>query len=114
MLGYGITLFIGLGIPIPILDEEMARFTGVRDRDIVTNIVDYAVDYPEGTGKILGEVSYEELRSGTMRFNGKEIPTTPLSSYSMALEVAQELKRWIEEEGFVLGVPQLNLPGPGA
>ena len=62
-----ITLFIGMGIPIPILDEEMARFTGVRDKDIVTNIVDYAVDYPEGTGKILGEVSYEELRSGTMK-----------------------------------------------
>jgi uncharacterized protein (DUF39 family) len=112
MIGYGISLFIGMGIPIPILDEEMARFTGVRDKDIVTNIVDYAVDYPEGTGKILGEVSYEELRSGTMRFNGKEIPTTPLSSYSMALEVAEELKRWILEEGFVLGVPQRTLPGP--
>jgi len=114
MLGYGISLFIGMGIPIPILDEEMARFTGVRDKDIVTNIVDYAVDYPEGTGKILGEVSYEELRSGTMRFNGKDIPTTPLSSYSMALEVAEELKRWILEEGFVLGVPQRTLPGPKA
>jgi uncharacterized protein (DUF39 family) len=114
MLGYGISLFIGMGIPIPILDEEMARFTAVRDRDIVTNIVDYAVDYPEGTGKILGEVSYEELRSGTMSFNGKEIPTTPLSSYSMALEVAEELKRWILEEGWVLGVPQRTLPGPAA
>ena len=114
MVGYGITLFIGMGIPIPILDEEMARFTGVRDKDIVTNIVDYAIDYPEGTGKILGEVSYEELRSGTMKFNGKEIPTTPLSSYSMALEVAGELKNWILEEGFELGVPQRTLPGPGA
>jgi uncharacterized protein (DUF39 family) len=114
MLGYGISLFIGLGIPIPILDEEMARFTGVRDRDIATCIVDYAVDYPEGTGKVIGEVNYEQLRSGTIRFNGKEIPTTPLSSYSMAVEVAEELKRWILEEGFVLGVPQCTLPGPSA
>jgi uncharacterized protein (DUF39 family) len=114
MLGYGISLFIGLGIPIPILNEEMARFTGIRDKDIYTNIVDYAVDYPEGTGKTLGEVSYEELRTGSIKFNGKEIPTAPLSSYSMALEVAQELKRWILEEKFTLGVPQKPLPGPSS
>ena len=114
MLGYGISLFVGMGIPIPILDEEMARFTGIRDKDIFTNVVDYAVDYPQGTGKILGEVSYEELRTGTIQFNGKEIPTAPLSSYSMALEIAQELKRWILEEGFALGVPQKPLPGPSA
>ncbi|UCG39177.1 MAG: homocysteine biosynthesis protein [bacterium] len=112
MLGYGISLFIGLGIPIPILDEEMARYTGVRDKDIHTNIVDYAVDYPQSTGKIIGEVSYEELRSGTIRFNGREIPTSPLSSYPLAVEVATELKRWILEEGFTLGVPQHPLPGP--
>jgi uncharacterized protein (DUF39 family) len=114
MLGYGISLFIGLGIPIPILNEEMARFTSIRDKDIYTNIVDYAVDYPEGTGKTLGEVSYEELRTGSIKFNGKEIPTAPLSSYSMALEVAQELKRWILEEKFTLGVPQKPLPGPSS
>jgi uncharacterized protein (DUF39 family) len=57
-------------------------------------------------------VSYEELRSGTIRFNGREIPTAPLSSYSIAQEVCQELKRWILEDGFTLGVPQKPLPGP--
>ena len=114
MLGYGISLFIGLGIPIPILNEEMARFTGIRDKDIYTNVIDYAVDYPQGTGKKLGEVSYEELRTGSIKFNGKEIPTAPLSSYSMALEGAQELKRWILEEKFTLGVPQKPLPGPSS
>jgi len=112
MLGYGISLFVGLGIPIPVLDEEMARFTGVRDRDICTNIVDYAVDYPQGTGNVIAEVSYEELRSGRITFNGREIPTSPLSSYPMALEVCEELKRWILEEGFTIGAPQKNLPGP--
>jgi uncharacterized protein (DUF39 family) len=112
MLGYGISLFIGLGGPIPVLDEEMARFTGIRDRDIYTSIVDYAVDYPQGTGKMIAEVNYEELRSGKINFNGNEIPTTPLSSYPMALEVCEELKRWILEEGFTLGVPQKPLPGP--
>jgi len=112
MMGYGVSLFVGLGIPIPILDEEMAGFTGVRDKDIFTNIVDYGEDYPQGTGKILAEVNYEELKSGTIRFNGREIPTSPLSSYPMALEICKELKRWIMEEGFTLGVPQRPIPGP--
>ena len=111
MLGYGLSLFVGLGVPIPILDEEMARFTGIRDRDIYTKIVDYSEDYPQGTGKVLGEVNYEQLRSGKFSFNGREITTHPLSSYSMSLEVARELKTWIQEKKFTLGVPQIQLPG---
>lgn len=37
---YGTTLFVGVGIPIPILDEDMAMKTAVSDKDIYTNIVD--------------------------------------------------------------------------
>ncbi len=111
MLGYGLSLFVGMGIPIPILDEEMARYTAIRDRDIYTKIVDYAVDYPQGTGKVLGEVNYEQLRSGSFKFNGKDVPSFPLSSYSVAREIAEELKQWITDEGFTLGEPQIKLPG---
>ena len=111
MLGYGLSLFVGMGIPIPILDEEMARYTSIRDRDIYTKIVDYSVDYPQGTGKVLGEVNYEQLRSGSFQFNGREVPASPLSSYTMARDIAQELKRWITEEEFTLGEPQIKLPG---
>ncbi len=111
MLGYGLSLFVGMGIPIPILDEEMARFTAIRDRDIYTKIVDYAVDYPQSTGKVLGEVNYEQLRSGSFKFNGKDVPAFPLSSYSVAREIAEELKQWITDDGFTLGVPQIPLPG---
>src|SRR5512138_1927537 len=64
ILGYGTSLFVGIGVPIPILDEEMARFTSVRDRDIVAKIVDYSSDYPQLTGRTLGEASYGDLRSG--------------------------------------------------
>ncbi len=35
MLGYGVSLYVGIGIPIPVLNEEMARFTAVRDEDIL-------------------------------------------------------------------------------
>ncbi len=111
MLGYGLSLFVGMGIPIPILDEEMARYTAIRDRDIYTKIVDYAVDYPQGTGKVLGEVNYEQLRSGSFKFNGKDVPSFPLSSYSVAREIAEELKHWITNDGFTLGEPQIKLPG---
>jgi len=45
-LGYGVSLYVGIGIPIPILDEQMARFTAVKDEDITTQIYDYSMDYP--------------------------------------------------------------------
>jgi uncharacterized protein (DUF39 family) len=114
LVGYGTSLFVGLGVPIPILDEEMARFTAVRDADIYTKVVDYSVDYPELTGRTLGEVSYGDLRSGKMSFRGHRIPTHPLSSYAMAREIAEELARWVKEERFALGEPQIQLPGARA
>jgi len=111
ILGYGTSLFVGLGVPIPILDEEMARFTAVRDRDIFAKVVDYSSDYPGLTGKTLAEVSYGDLRSGKMTFRGRKVPTHPLSSYPMAREIAEELRRWVKQEKFTLGEPQVKLPG---
>lgn len=110
MVGYGCSLAIGLGIPIPILDEEMARFTGVPDDEIFTQVIDYGEDYPKGEAVSLGQVSYGELMSGTIRFNGEEIPTVPLSSRIRALEIAQCLKGWIEKGEFLLGEAQAPLP----
>jgi len=81
ILGYGPSLFVGIGIPIPVLDEEMAYYTGLGDDELFTQIVDLGYDYPQGEVKPLGYVSYKELKSGTIRFQGKEIPTFPLSSY---------------------------------
>jgi L-aspartate semialdehyde sulfurtransferase len=109
--GYGCTLVVGLGVPIPILNEEIVKYTAVRDEDIYTQIVDYSKDYPEG-GPIqsLGEVNYKQLKSGKIRFNGKEIPTTPLSSYPKARKIAGILKEWIQKGEFLLGEPQQPLP----
>ncbi len=108
--GYGTTLIVGIGIPIPILDEEMARFTAIKDEEIYTQIVDFGNDYPQGTTKNYGEVNYKELKSGKVTFNGKEVPTVPLSSYTKAREIATVLKEWIQEGWFTLGVPQKTLP----
>jgi uncharacterized protein (DUF39 family) len=110
MLGYGVSLFVGIGIPIPILDEEMARYTAVKDDDIYTQIYDYSMDYPKGAAKSLAEVSYKDLRSGTITIDGKQIITAPLSSYYKARQIANILKEWIESGRFILGESQQNLP----
>ncbi|MBW2114755.1 MAG: homocysteine biosynthesis protein [Deltaproteobacteria bacterium] len=105
MLGYGCSLAVGLGIPIPILNEEMARFTGISDEEIFTRIIDYGNDYPQGEATSLGQVSYAELKSGMIRFNGQDVPSVPLSSYVRALEIAHILKGWIEKGEFLLTEP---------
>ncbi|MGD8241680.1 MAG: homocysteine biosynthesis protein [Desulfobacterales bacterium] len=108
--GYGCSLSVGLGIPIPILNEAMAGYTAVSDEDLFTQIVDYSHDYPQGTGKTLGQVSYAELKSGAIRLDGEDIPTAPLSSTVRAREIAQLLKDWITKGKFLLGEPQSKLP----
>jgi len=46
--GYGVTLTVGIGVPIPILNEEILRFTAVRDEEILAQVVDYSDSYPQG------------------------------------------------------------------
>jgi uncharacterized protein (DUF39 family) len=110
MLGYGCSLAVGVGVPIPILNEKMARFTGISDENIFTQIIDYGNDYPKGEAASLGQVSYAELKSGAIRFKGQDVPTTPLSSYTRAIEIARILKDWIEKDEFLLTEPQEMLP----
>lgn len=113
-LGYGATMFMGLGIPIPILDEEMAYFTSRSDEDFYAQVVDYSHDYPERIPKSLCEVTYGQLKSGKIKINGKEVLTYPLSSYSKAQEIASVLKEWVTSGGFLLSTPVAPLPGVDA
>jgi L-aspartate semialdehyde sulfurtransferase len=109
---YGPSLYVGIGIPIPILNERMAKNTAVRDRDILTNIVDYGIqrrDRP--TVKV---VSYEDLKSGSVEINGKAVNTSSLSSYYMADEVANKLKDSILCGEFLLTQPAEPLPRVGS
>jgi L-aspartate semialdehyde sulfurtransferase len=110
--GYGTTLSLGVGIPIPILNAEIAQYTAVRDEDIYAPIIDYSRNYPYNEGKPLGSVSYAQLKSGEIEINGKKIPTTPISSYKKAQEIAELLKDWIKTGHFLLQEPIEALPGP--
>lgn len=108
--GYGCSLFVGIGIPIPILNEELAYFTGIADEELFCQVIDYGNDYPLGQAKSLAEVSYAELKTGRVEINGKSIPAAPLSSYPMARTIALQLKDWIQHQKFTLGIPQMPIP----
>ena len=100
--GYGCSLAVGLGIPIPLLNEEIAQFTAVSDEEIFTQIIDYGNDYPNGVSKSYGQVSYAELKSGSIKLKGQEVPTVPLSSVVRAREIADILKNKISQGKFML------------
>jgi uncharacterized protein (DUF39 family) len=108
--GYGCSLMVGLGVPIPVLNEDMAAYTGISDEEIFTQIIDYGNDYPNGISKSYGQVSYAELKSGFISLKGKKVPTVPLSSRVRAEEIAGILKKWIAKGKFLLGEPQFTLP----
>jgi L-aspartate semialdehyde sulfurtransferase len=112
-IGYGATIFIGVGVPIPVLDEEVAYFTSRSDEELLAQVVDYGNDYPNRIPASLAEVNYGQLKSGTIVVNGKEISAFPISSYSKAREIASLLKEWIDAGKFFLTEPVERLPGPG-
>ena len=111
-LGYGATLTVGIGVPIPILDEDILKYTLVTDADIIAPVIDYSEVYPQRRPDVLGEVSYADLRSGKIIVAGKEVPTSSLSSYPRAVEIAGMLKQWIKQGEFLLTEPVAALPGP--
>lgn len=100
---YGTSLYVGLGIPIPILNEGLARKTAVRDADIVTEILDYGVG--SRSKPQLRTATYEELKSGHIEIHGREVRASSMSSLKKAREIARVLKTRIERGEFLLGRP---------
>jgi uncharacterized protein (DUF39 family) len=105
-----VSLALGVGIPIPILNEDILKRTCVRDRDILAPVIDYSYHYPEKTGKVVRYVSYEQLRSGQIEVEGKKVTVGSLSSYHKALEIARLLADEIRRGDFRLAEPIEYLP----
>jgi uncharacterized protein (DUF39 family)/predicted transcriptional regulator len=105
---YGTTLYVGLGIPIPILNEGLAKKTAIQDEEIFTNVVDYGV--PRKNRPKLAEVSYKELKSGSVTVNDQRIRVSSLSSLKTARKIAETLKSWIRHGEFFLTAPVERLP----
>ena len=110
MLGYGVTLSVGIGVPIPVLNEEIIKYASSKDEAIYTQIVDYSSSYPQCVPGSLGEVNYAQLKSGKVNIQGKAVPTGNLSSYSKAREISEELKSWIKKGDFLLSEAVAPLP----
>ncbi|MHC1584910.1 MAG: homocysteine biosynthesis protein [Candidatus Syntropharchaeia archaeon] len=108
---YGTTLYVGIGVPIPILNEKIAKNTGISDEEIVTEVLDYGVQ--RRSRPVIRRVSYKELKSGIIDINGKEVRTSSLSSYFMAKKIANTLKQWIEKGEFLISQSVEKLPVEG-
>ncbi len=109
---YGVSAFVGIGVPIPVLDEDIAATLALTDADLMATVFDYGVQ--RRSRPALGQVTYAELRSGEIEIEGRRIPTGPISSLPVARRIAAELKRWIAEHRFILAPPLQPLPQPGS
>ena len=105
---YGTSLYVGIGIPIPLLNVGLAKKTAVRDEDIFTDVVDYGV--PRRQRPNLRKVNYKELKSGSIMLDGKRVRVSSLSSLKVARKIAATLKEWIENGEFFLSSPVERLP----
>jgi uncharacterized protein (DUF39 family) len=108
---YGVSAFVGIGVPIPVLDEEIAATLALTDEELTATVFDYGVQ--RRSRPALGTVTYAELRSGSIEIDGKTIPTGPISSLPTARKIAATLKEWIAKGSFVLSPPLQPLPQPG-
>jgi L-aspartate semialdehyde sulfurtransferase len=109
---YGVSAFVGIGIPIPVLDEDLAATLALTDADLTATVFDYGVQ--RRSRPALRQVTYAELRSGEIEVEGRLVPTGPISSLPVARRIATELKKWIAEQRFTLAPPLRPLPQPGS
>jgi len=105
---YGPSLMLGVGIPLPVLDEEVVRCCAVTDEDLVAPIIDFSI--PRRVRPTFGLVSYAQLKSGTIKVENTKVRTAPLTSMALARQVALELKQWIELGTFTLTEPVAAIP----
>ena len=105
---YGPSLMLGVGIPLPMLNEEAVAQCAVQDEDIVAPVVDFSI--PRRVRPTFGLVTYQQLKSGTIKIEGETVRTAPLASIARSREIAELLKDQILEGTFFLAEPVAPLP----
>ncbi|HTY52507.1 MAG TPA: homocysteine biosynthesis protein [Methanomicrobiales archaeon] len=103
MTGYGVTMYIGVGVPLPVIDLDVVRSTAVRDEDIRVQVIDYGI--PSRDRPAIREVSYADLKNGEVELRGEMVKTSSLSSFRRARGVARELKGWVESGKMTVALP---------
>lgn len=105
---YGPSLMLGVGIPLPVLNEEVVVRCAVQDKDLVAPVVDFSI--PRRVRPTFGLVSYAQLKSGKIVIDGKTVRVAPLASVYLSRQVAQELKQWIHAGKFTLTAAVASIP----
>ncbi|EHC09400.1 homocysteine biosynthesis protein [Fischerella thermalis] len=100
---YGPSLMLGVGVPFPVLNEEVVAKCAVSDKDLVAPIVDFSI--PRRVRPTFGLVSYAQLKTGRIIIEGKTVRVAPVVSILFSRQVAQELKQWIQAGTFTLTEP---------
>jgi len=107
ILGYGISLYVSIGMAIPVIDEEMALRVSVRNKDIKTRIIDYA------TGVEIGIVNYHDLIENDVMIQGKKVKAVTMSRNKVARDITEILKKQVSSGQFPLHKPIKSLPTNG-
>lgn len=105
---YGPSLMLGVGVPIPILNEQIAARCTITDDQILAPIVDFSI--PRRVRPTFGLIDYAQLKSGKIKIEGRTVRVAPLVSLSRSLEIAHLLKDWIVAGKFTLTAPVAALP----
>ena len=108
--GYGISLAIGIGVPIPVLNKDVMQRCAISNEEIFAEMVDYSIPSKR---PCMQRYSYAQLRSGQIEYQGKTVRTSAMSSLHGARDVANTLKDWIEHGEFLLNEPCLPMPREG-
>lgn len=105
---YGPSLMLGVGVPLPVLNEEVVNGCAVQDKDVVAPVVDFSI--PRRVRPTFGLVSYAQLKTGRITIDGKSVKVAPLASIFRSRQVAVELKQWILQGDFTLTEPVASIP----
>lgn len=106
--GYGPSMMLGVGVPIPVLSEQTIAYCSVLDKDLVAPIVDFSI--PRRVRPTFGLVSYAQLKSGKVSIDGRMVRVAPLASLHLARKVAIALQDEIRSGRFLLSEPVASLP----
>lgn len=105
---YGPSLMLGVGVPLPVLNEDVVNGCAVQDKDVVAPVVDFSI--PRRVRPTFGLVSYAQLKTGRITVDGKSVKVAPLASIFRSRQVAVELKQWILQGDFTLTEPVASIP----
>jgi len=102
--GYGVSLYISIGIPIPVINADMAHAVSVRNKDIITQVHDFA------SRETVGTLTYDQLLKNNIRLFDKKPVSRTMSKIRNAYKITEILKKQIEAGTFELTQPVKPLP----